>query len=74
MRAHLPGLLRRGKKDKKAAVFDLSASLTKKETRKLAKMQAMVPYHLARCAALSPQSTPRHCPRRALGGGSPAQL
>jgi hypothetical protein len=42
--------LRRGKKDKKAAVFDMAASMTKKETRKLAKMQAMIPYHLARCA------------------------
>ena len=74
MRAHLPGLLRRGKKDKKAAVFDLSASMTKKETRKLAKMQAMIPYHLARCVALSSQSTHPAATRVALGGGSPAQL
>ena len=29
--------------------FDLKTALSKKENRKLGKMEAMIPYHLARC-------------------------
>eukprot|EP00310_Coccolithus_braarudii_P022124 CAMPEP_0183355142 /NCGR_PEP_ID=MMETSP0164_2-20130417/39329_1 /TAXON_ID=221442 /ORGANISM="Coccolithus pelagicus ssp braarudi, Strain PLY182g" /LENGTH=78 /DNA_ID=CAMNT_0025528165 /DNA_START=57 /DNA_END=293 /DNA_ORIENTATION=+ len=29
--------------------FDLNTSLSKKEGRKMGKMNAMIPYHLARC-------------------------
>ena len=34
---------------KTVEVFDLESNLTRKELRKLKKMQAMIPYHLARC-------------------------
>jgi len=34
---------------KNVPTFDLESALTRKESRKLKKMQAMIPYYLARC-------------------------